>query len=214
MDKDNRQLVETITRLVVETLENVNPCVPIGVTNRHCHLSREDRDVLFGKGSELTWKKDLGQPGQYAAEEVVSVQGAKGRIDRVRVLGPLRGQTQVEISVSDGFTLGVTPPVRESGKLDATPGIEVIGPRGSVMIDCGIIAAQRHIHMPPETAALFGIADKELVCVEVGDPKARGAVLQNVLVRVSDQYALEMHLDLDEANGLGVRNGDCARLLK
>ena len=214
MEKDNQQLVALVTRLVVEALQSSELCIPIGVSNRHCHLSREDMDRLFGPGSELTWKKDLGQPGQYAAEETVSIQGPKGRIDRVRVLGPLRSQTQVEISVSDGFALGVTPPVRESGQLNATPGIEIIGPKGSAMIDSGIIAAQRHIHMTPETAALFGIEDKALVCVEVGDPKARGAVLQNVLVRVSDQYALEMHLDLDEANGLGLRNGDCARLVK
>ena len=147
MDKNNvvsAAIVRQITRMVVEELQKqqrLERSTPIGVSNRHVHLDRADMDALFGPGSELTVKKMLGQPGQYAAEETVTIRGPKGELSRVRVLGPLRAQTQVEISIADGFTLGVKPPVRESGQLKDTPGIEIIGPCGSVKKDSGVIAA-------------------------------------------------------------------------
>ena len=145
MDKNNvvsAEIVRQITRMVVEELQKqqrLERSTPIGVSNRHVHLDRADMDALFGPGSELTVKKMLGQPGQYASEETVTIRGPKGELSRVRVLGPLRAQTQVEISIADGFTLGVKPPVRESGQLKDTPGIEIIGPCGSVKKDSGAL---------------------------------------------------------------------------
>ena len=197
-----------ITKAVIKVLEKVST-IPIGVSNRHIHLSRQDMDVLFGTGSELRQTKALRQPGQYACEQTVQLKGPKGSLSKVRVLGPLRPDTQVEISVTDGFTLGVNPPVRESGHIENSAGIEIIGPRGTVHKDSGVIAALRHIHMTTEDAGLFGLSDKDYVSVTVGSG-VRRATLHNVLVRVSDSYALEMHLDVDEANGVGAKNGDCA----
>ena len=205
MDKNNvvsAEIVRQITRMVVEELQKqqrLERSTPIGVSNRHVHLDRADMDALFGPGSELTVKKMLGQPGQYASEETVTIRG------------PLRAQTQVEISIADGFTLGVKPPVRESGQLKDTPGIEIIGPCGSVKKDSGVIAALRHVHMTPKDAARFGVEDGQYIQTEIDG--LRGAILCNVLVRVSDKYALEMHIDVEEANALGVKNGDRAFFL-
>ena len=201
MDKNNvvsTEIVRRITRMVVEELQKqqrLERSTPIGVSNRHVHLDRADMDALFGPGSELT----------------VTIRGPKGELSRVRVLGPLRSQTQVEISIADGFTLGVKPPVRESGQLKDTPGIEIIGPCGSVKKDSGVIAALRHVHMTPEDAARFGVEDGQYIRTEIEG--LRGAILCNVLVRVSDKYALEMHIDVEEANALGVKNGDRAFFL-
>ena len=200
-----------IVRLVVEELCKWERSVPIGVSNRHVHLNRADMDTLFGEGSELTRVKDLGQPGQYAAAEVVTSQGSKGELKRMRVLGPLRGESQVEVSIGDGFVLGVHPPVRESGPLEGTPGIKMVGPNGEVEVKRGVIAALRHIHLDPATAERMGVRDKQVVRVEIGG--LRGAILNNVLLRVSDQYAPEMHIDVEEANALGVKNGDRAVIL-
>lgn len=214
MEKDQysqEELIRLVARMAVEELQKLERAVPIGVSNRHIHLDRADMDLLFGRDSELTRKKDLGQPGQYAAEETVTVRGPKGELKRVRVLGPLRKKSQIEISVADGFALGVTPPVRESGQLEGTPGVEVIGPKGKVMMDSGVIAALRHIHMTPEIAQRLSLSDKQVVSTEITG--SRGAMLRNVLVRVSDQYALEMHVDVEEANALGLRNGDRAYIV-
>lgn len=205
------ELIRLVVRMAVEELQKLERSVPIGVSNRHIHLDRGDMDALFGPGSELTWKKDLGQPGQFASEETVTIRGPKGELSRVRVLGPLRPETQVEISVADGFVLGVKPPIRESGQLEGTPGIEIVGPKGSVQKSCGVIAALRHIHMTPEIAEKLGLCDKQTVCTEIEGP--RGALLRNVLVRVSDKYALEMHVDVEEANALGLKNGDRAYIV-
>lgn len=204
-------LVRQVTRLVVDTLQKESRAVPIGVSNRHIHLDRADMDTLFGPGSELTKKKMLGQPGQYAAEEQVTIKGPKGQIARVRVLGPLRSKTQVEISIADGFVLGVKPPVRESGQLQNAPGIEIIGPKGTVKKDACVIAALRHIHMTPKMAAGFGVKDGDFVRVEI--PGVRGAILDHTLIRVSDKFDLEMHIDVEEGNALGVGNGAKAYVL-
>ena len=205
-------LVKLVTRLVVERLQS-GPSIPIGISNRHIHLSRADMDVLFGKGSELTWKSDLKQPGQYACQETVIVRGPKGEFKKVRVLGPLRPETQLEISKTDSFQLGVSTPIRESGDLKGTPGIEIIGPVGSVKKDYGVIVALRHIHMTPADARIFGVKDKDVVNVIVGNDTRR-ATLTNVLVRVSDKYALEMHIDIDEGNAVGAQNNDPAYISK
>lgn len=207
------EFIKLVTKMVMEVLDFTEPSIPIGVSNRHIHLCREDMDVLFGFDSQLTPMKDLRQPGQYACEETVTIKGPKGQIGRVRILGPLRAETQVEISVTDGFTLGVHPPVKESGKLENTPGIEIIGPKGSVKKQSGTIAALRHIHMSPADANKLGVKDEDYVCVNVGSD-LRSATLHNVLVRVSDKFVPEMHLDVDEANAVGVKNGDYATICK
>lgn len=205
------EFVSLVVRLVVERIQQASRSVVVGVSNRHVHLDRNDMDVLFGPGSELTRVKDLGQPGQYAAAETVTIRGQKGELRRVRVLGPLRSETQVEISVADGFTLGVKAPVRDSGQLDGTPGIEIIGPNGSVKKARGVIVAKRHIHMTPEDARRYGLSDMQNISVQVDGP--RGALLNQVLIRVSEKYALEMHIDVEEANALGLKTGDCVQMV-
>ena len=212
MEKQTYEMfVALVTRLVIEELEKFQRSVPIGVSNRHIHLDRADMDILFGQDSELTFKKELGQPGQYACEETVTLHGPKGELGRVRVLGPLRSESQVEISVTDGFALGVKPPIRESGKLEGTPGVTIIGPKGTIEKDTGTIAALRHVHLDPETAQRIGVKDKQMVKVEIGG--LRGGILHNVLIRVSEQFAPEMHIDVDEANAFGVKNGDRAYII-
>lgn len=213
MDISQEALVKLITEKVIEKLnENEEVLIPIGISNRHIHLCREDLNHLFGKGYELTKIKDLKQPGQFASDEVVTIKGPKGEFKKVRILGPLRDETQVEISISDGFKLGINPPIKESGKLDNTPGITIIGPKGSIELKKGTIAALRHIHMTPETAKKLNINDKDEVSVEING--VRKAVLGNVLVRVSEKYALEMHLDMDEANACLVKNRDLVKIVE
>lgn len=210
----NLMLASVLERLAREGLLGRTKEAPVGVgvSNRHVHLNREAMDVLFGIGSELTYKKALGQPGQYAADETVTLRGPKGDIERVRVLGPLRAQSQVEISVGDGFLLGVSAPVRESGKLKDTPGIALIGPKGSIRLQEGLIVAARHIHMTPADAAVYGVRDKDIVSVRIDGP--RGAVFNNVLIRVTENSALELHIDVEEANGVGAVNGTPAIIIK
>lgn len=185
--------------------------VEIGVSNRHVHLSRQDLDTLFGPGAELHRKKAMKQPGQFAAEETIELVGPKGRIGRVRVLGPVRGQTQIEISVADGFRLGIKPPLRLSGELDATPGVELVGSAGRVVKEQGVIVAKRHIHLPPATARRLGLVNGQEVAVEV--PGERGALLHHVAIRASAESAAEMHIDVEEANAVGLRNGDFVRIV-
>ncbi|KAF2955377.1 phosphate propanoyltransferase [Marinitoga sp. 38H-ov] len=187
------------------------PGIVVGVSNRHVHLSKEDLEILFGKDYKLHPMKDLKQPGQYAAEEVVTLVGPKGSIERVRVLGPVRKETQIEISQSDAFKLGVKAPVRDSGDLDGTPGIKIIGPKGEVETKKGLILAKRHIHMLPEDAEIYGVKDKDLVyvIVESGDRKL---IFGDVLVRVSPKYSLEFHVDTDEANAALIKTGDIVKI--
>lgn len=204
------EFLRLIVKLVVEELSKWERSVPIGISNRHIHLNRADMDALFGAGSELTPIKDL-QPGQYAAEETVTIQGPEGELKRVRVLGPLRKESQVEISIGDSFVLGVRPPVRESGKLEGTPGIKVIGPKGEVQLKKGVIAALRHIHLDLVTAERMGVHDGQIAKVKIEGE--RGALLDHVLLRVSDKFAPEMHIDVEEANALGVKNKDRAYII-
>jgi propanediol utilization protein len=184
----------------------------VGVSNRHVHLSRTDMDRLFGPGAVLHRMKAMKQPGQFAAEETVALRGPKGTLSKVRVLGPLRGETQIEVSVADGYTLGISPPLRMSGRLEGTPGVEIIGPQGSVRKDRGVIVARRHIHMLPETAALLGLSNGETVDVEV--PGERGGIMREVAVRVADAAAYEMHIDVEEANAFCLKNDDLVRIRK
>lgn len=164
-------------------------------------------DALFGYGSTLTRMKAVKQSGQFAAEETVTLRGPKGELTKVRVLGPLRGATQIEISVSDGFVLGVKAPVRMSGDLQDSPGIDIIGPRGRVTKTGGTIIAWRHIHISPAEAEQYGLRDGMEIDVRIEGH--RGGILSHVVVRVSADAVLEMHIDVEEANGFGLRNGDC-----
>ena len=189
-----------------------NNMIPVGLSNKHIHLSKEHLDILFGEGFELTKMKDLSQPGQYAANEKVDVVGLKGTLKGVRVLGPTRKETQIEISLTDSFVLGVNPPVRDSGDLIDSPGAKIVGPKGEVVIEKGVIAASRHIHMHTSDAENFGVVDKEVVSVRVGGK--RGLVFDNVIARVNPEYALELHLDIDEGNAAGLKNGATVELVK
>lgn len=180
--------------------------VPVGISNRHIHLSQEHLDILFGRDYKLTVMKDLSQPGQYAADEKVTIAGPKGKIDKVRILGPVRKETQIEVSRTDSFILGVNPPVRDSGFLQDTPGLKVIGPKGEVELEKGTILAARHIHFHTSDAEKFGVKDQDrLRVIVLGE---RGVIFENVLARVSKNYALEFHVDTDEANGAALKNGD------
>ena len=167
---------------------------------RHVHLSAADLETLFGKGAQLTFKKDLSQPGQFACEERVKLVGPKKEIANVIILGPVRPATQVEVSYTDARTLGVDAPLRESGDLAGTPGLKLVGPCGEVDADAGVIIAKRHIHMTPEDAAAYGVENGEIVSVKV--ESGRTALLGDVVVRVSPKFALAMHIDTDEANAV------------
>ncbi|HHT05415.1 MAG TPA: phosphate propanoyltransferase [Hydrogenispora sp.] len=186
--------------------------VPVGVSNRHVHLSQEDLETLFGKGATLTVKKDLSQPGQFAAEETVNLIGPKRSIPNVRILGPVRPQTQVEISLTDSFTLGITAPVRDSGNLENTPGLIIEGPKGRIEIEEGVIVAQRHLHLHDTEAAELGLKDQDYIQVKVDGP--RGLIFDQVLVRVSPKFKKDLHLDIDEANAAGLKTGDLVTIIK
>lgn len=207
----DEELIKLITKKVIEKAKNYEAYkIPIGVSNRHIHVSQEDLDTLFGKGYQLTKKSDLKQPGQYACNETVTIRGPKGEFDRVRILGPVRKRSQVEVSKTDSFRLGIRPPVRESGYLAGTPGLELIGPKGSLTLPEGAIIALRHIHMTPKQAEAMGVWDKDIVEVETFGQ--RRGVFGDVLVRVSKEYSLEMHVDVDEANACALSNQDYVML--
>jgi putative phosphotransacetylase len=184
---------------------------PVHISNHHVHLSAQHCDTLFGTGYELTKWKDLMQPGQYAAKEVVTLLDEKGRIEKVRVLGPLRKETQVEISGTDQYILGARAPVRDSGNLANTPGIRILGPARETVIDYGVIRALRHIHITPEDAQLFQVKDREIVDVRLNGDRA--TVCEGVLIRVNEPAALEMHIDTDEANAAGVPSESIGEIL-
>ncbi|NLY91687.1 MAG: phosphate propanoyltransferase [Firmicutes bacterium] len=186
--------------------------VPVGVSNRHVHLTQEDLETLFGTGYHLTVKKELSQPGQFAAEETVNLIGPKRSIPNVRILGPVRPQTQVEISLTDSFTLGVTAPVRDSGNLKDTPGIIIEGPKGRIEIKEGVIVAQRHLHLHDSEAEELGLKDQDYIQVKADG--IRGLIFDQVLVRVGPKYKKDLHLDIDEANAAGLKNGDLVTIIK
>jgi len=170
---------------------------------RHVHLSQDDLEALFGKGYSLTPKKYLSQPDQFASEERVNISGPKGEIKNVVILGPVRKSTQVEVSLTDARTLGITVPVRESGDTAGSAACTISGPKGSITLSEGVIAAKRHIHLAPDEAAVFGLSDKQVVQVKLTS-KGRSLVFGDVVVRVSDRFAAAMHIDTDEANAAGL----------
>jgi propanediol utilization protein len=187
--------------------------IPVGVSNRHCHLTRESVDILFGPGYELNEYRPLYQPNQYAAKETVTILGPKLRaIEGVRILYPLRDYNQVEISKTDAYYLGVNPPIKDSGDHEGSVAVTLVGPKGSVYIEKGCILAGRHIHMHPDDAARFGVKDKDYVKLHV--PGERAVTLERVLVRVNPGYKLECHLDTDDANSAGIYCGYEVELVK
>ncbi len=218
MENLNDRIAE-IVRSVLSGLEtapvseNKNGEVPVGVSNRHIHLSRADLATLFGEGYELTSIKDLSQPGQYACKETLTIVGPSLRpIENVRVLGPVRGASQVEISATDSYVLKVKPPVRESGKIQGSAPIRIIGPKGVVELSEGCIIANRHIHMSPEDGIAFGVKDGDYVTVDVeGKRRTRW---YDVQVRIHPDFRLEMHVDTDDANATGIGNGFKVKVVK
>lgn len=168
---------------------------------RHVHVTREHLAILFGENASLTKKKDLSQPGQYACEERVTIVGPKKELANVSILGPERSATQVELSATDARSIGLPIVIRESGKIEGTPGCKIIGPCGEVEISEGVIVAKRHIHMTPETAKANGIENNDIVSVKIDTPE-RSAILGDVVVRVSDKFADAMHIDTDESNAV------------
>ncbi|ARJ38920.1 acetate kinase [Sporosarcina ureae] len=213
----NQQLIEQIVGEILGQLGKApvqlpERAVPIAVSARHVHLQPEHVEVLFGTGYELTQRSELSQPGQFAANETVMIAGPKSSIERVRILGPVRKATQVEVSFTDAMKLGVKPPLRESGNIEGSAPITLIGPKGSVHINQGLIIAQAHIHMAPTDATRFGVEDGEYVTVEADG--IRSISFRNVRIRVNERYRLEMHIDTDEANAGFISQGSIGRLVK
>lgn len=206
-----QRTVEMITQMVLQTLgrmkEKTNGYqVPVGVSARHIHLTQEHVEVLFGEGYHLTKKKEL-MGGQYACNETVTVVGIKLRaIENVRVLGPVRKASQLEISATDAMKLGVAAPIRESGNVAGSAPVAVVGPKGVIYLKEGCIIAMRHIHMSPADAMAAGVHDGDIVSVKADNE--RGTVFNQVKIRVSDSFTLEMHIDTDEANASKIRTGD------
>lgn len=203
----NETLLERIRHNLAETSHSpASMAIPVGVSNRHVHLSQQDIEVLFGSGYQLTPLKALRQPGQFAAKECVMIVGPKGSLSRVRVLGPARECSQLEISKADCFTLGLKAPVRESGNLTASGDSILAGPAGYVSLHSQVICAQRHIHMNPLDAARLGVRNEQRVRVKTTG--IRGLTFDEVIVRVKASFALEFHIDTDEANAAGLASGD------
>ena len=199
--------MENIEKLVDAVIRTA--FIPLEASGRHVHVTKEQAFALFGH--DLTEKRPLSQPGQYLCNERVTVVGPKGEFQNVAVLGPARKETQVEISLTDGRTLGITPPVRLSGDVKNTPGAKLVGPNGQVELQSGVIVAKRHIHMSPADAKNFGVTDGQEVSLKTYT--GRQLIFENVPVRVRPDFATYAHLDYDEANACGFQNGDLGRLL-
>ncbi len=217
MAYDDKIVAEIVSRVMAglgdSTASGSNDTVPVGVSNRHIHLSTADLETLFGAGYELTPIKDLSQPGQFACKETLTIVGPSLRpIENVRVLGPVRKASQVEISRTDSFTLKVKPPVRESGDIAGSAPVTIIGPKGVVTLKEGCIIANRHIHMSTDEGAAFGLSDGQYVDVEVSGE--RRTKFYDVQVRVHKDFRLEMHIDTDDANAAGIGNGAKVKIVK
>ncbi|MBI4375719.1 MAG: phosphate propanoyltransferase [Elusimicrobia bacterium] len=204
----NPELAKKITEDIVSRLERSKSPIPIGISNRHVHLDQRHWDTLFGKGAAPRKFRSVKQPGFWACYETVAIEGPKGRIDNVRLIAPHRPKTQIEISQTDAQQLGLRPPIRDSGKLEGSAPVRVIGPKGTLEIKEGLIIARRHIHFHPLEAQAMGIKDGEVVRVRAGLNGIRELVFEQVLCRVSDQFSLEFHIDTDEANAAWVKNGE------
>lgn len=224
MDILEEKTVELVTKMVMEILNKNQSgiaknkidedgyAVPVGVSARHVHLTQEDVETLFGKGYQLKKKKEL-MGGQYAAEECITIVGLKLRaMENVRILGPVRKASQVEISATDSIKLGIKAPIRESGDIKDSASIALAGPKGVVYLNEGCIIAKRHIHMSPADAQTAGVKNGDVVSVKTEND--RGIIFNHVSIRVDDSYTLEMHIDTDEANAASIRTGDLIKIIK
>lgn len=207
-------LAELLLEMLKEggDLKKQDNSIPVGISNRHIHISQTDLNTLFGAGYQLTKAKDLSQPMQYACKETVTICGPKGAIEKVRILGPVRSETQVEILRADCFKLGIIAPVRMSGDLQGTPGITIIGPKGSIQLSQGVIIAQRHIHMSLEDAKCFGVTDGQQVSIKIDG--LRGGTYSGVVIRANNTSALECHIDMEEANAINLASDSKISLIK
>lgn len=212
MDQDP-QAAKKINETSVAHLDGRSP-VPIGVSNRHAHLAQEHWDVLFGKGAQPRKFRSVKQPGFYACFETVDIEGPKGKVANVRLVAPHRPRTQIEISKTDASIMGLRAPVRDSGKIEGSAAVRIIGPKGSVELKEGLIIAKRHIHFHPLEAKAMGFNNGEYVKVRAGTGGPRELVFEQVLVRVSDQFSLEFHVDTDEANAAWVKSGDLVKIIR
>jgi putative phosphotransacetylase len=210
---DEQTLKRIITLAAIKQLALAGErYIPAAVSARHVHLCAADIEALFGKGHSLVKMRDLMQPGQYACEEQVTLVGKKGRIEKIRVLGPARRETQIEISVTDCYKAGFEPVVRMSGDLENTPGGTLIGPAGEVTLPKGVIVAARHLHATVEQAGWYGLKNGDIICVK--KQGVRETVFGNVVVRTGPDHDLELHLDPDEANAAGIKSGDMLELVR
>ena len=205
------QLVALVTQAVQAELQKRSRQVPVGISVRHIHLTRADVDKLFGYGYQLTPKKALSQPGQFACEECLDVIGPKGELKRVRILGPERSATQIELAQTDCRTIGVNAPVRSSGDTKGTPGVTLRGPLGELTVPEGVIVADRHLHMTPAQAAAFGLADGDRVQIRINGLKP--GIMGGVLVRASNKCALDFHIDTDDGNAFLLKQGQLVTVL-
>lgn len=204
---------ENLIDKVIDRIQNeLDGSFEVEASGRHVHLSRKELDALFGTGYELTKAKDLSQPGQYASKERLTVVGPKGAFHNVVILGPVRKESQVEVSLTDCLQLGVKAPIRESGDIEGTPGIVLVNGDKSVSLDKGLIVAKRHVHMTPEDAEKLGVKNHDIVKVKVEG--ARPLVFDDVVIRASPKFATYMHIDYDEANACGFSKGIRGRIIK
>ena len=199
---------EIVSRLAVS---DSSLSIPVGISNRHIHLSQRDLETLFGHGYALTPQKELSQPGQYAAKETVCIAGQKGSFSKVRVLGPIRAESQVEISRTDAYQLGIDPPVRQSGDLSGAESVSAIGPCGMVILQNKVIIARRHIHMSVLDGKLYGVDDGDLV--DVRNTGSQRCMFYDVVIRIHADFSLEFHVDTDEANAGGIKTGTMAQII-
>ncbi len=213
----DEQLIRSITSRVLVALQNElgleSPMLaPVGISARHCHVTDEALEVLYGPGAQLLPYRELRQPGFHAAMQTVTIIGPRMRaIENVRILGPTRNYNQVELSRTDGYMIGLSLPVRDSGQLENTPGVTLVGPAGSLTLDCGAVRAGRHIHISPEAAEAWGLKDKQLVNAEFEGEK--GILFRNILVRIGEGLVVEMHLDTDDANAADLTSGDMMKII-
>lgn len=211
---DQRDLIKTIVEALCGQLNGEPPktvSIPVGVSNRHVHLCQADVERLFGEGHQLQPVKELSQPGYYVSRETVTLAGPKGAISGVKVLGPTRPHTQVELLQTDTFLLGIKAEVRESGRRAESQPITIVGPEGSVTEKMGVLVAMRHIHTSPVEAQRLGVHDGQVVAVRITGPRA--GVLEQVVIRIAEGLHTEMHIDIDEANAMAIKNGQTVELM-
>ncbi|MCK4666699.1 phosphate propanoyltransferase [Candidatus Dependentiae bacterium] len=218
MRSDSEDLIKEVVKKVFIENQSGNTSsgsgkklVPAEISGRHIHISRGDLDILFGSGYQLKKLKDLSQPNQFASEETVRLIGSKRVLEKVRILGPCRSHTQVEISKTDAFYIGIKPVIRISGDIEGTPGILIIGPCGFVSLSCGVIISKRHLHIESELASSWGLKANDLVRIRVSGE--RPLIFEEVLVRCGSAHKLALHFDTDEGNAANLKNGELVELL-